>query len=113
MTLARQTYSPTVVFPIPSDCAIQRSVISSPLPQPRTSRTLRIDNLSADIRIPCVLFAGAGSTDSMPRQPALTPPHRCPPQSNYYPPHFKLVAGYVGIRTLAILVFLLIARLNG
>src|SRR6478672_4516635 len=73
ITLARQTYSPTVVFPIPSDCAIERSLIPSACLNRSTSRTLRIDNLSAGIRHPLRLLQGP---DHAIRSPTDSPPSR-------------------------------------
>src|SRR3954468_21909651 len=73
ITLARQTYSPTVVFPIASDCAIERSLIPSACLNRSTSRTLRIDNLSAGIRHPLRLLQGP---DHAIRSPTDSPPSR-------------------------------------
>ena len=72
ITLARQTYSPTVVFPIPSDCAINRSLIPSACLNRSTSRTLRIDNLSAGIRRPLRLLQ---RPDHAIRSPTDSPPY--------------------------------------
>src|SRR3954468_5883121 len=73
ITLARQMYSPTVVFPIASDCAIERSLIPSACLNRSTSRTLRIDNLSAGIRHPLRLLQGP---DHAIRSPTDSPPSR-------------------------------------
>ena len=51
-TAARRRYSPTVVRPIPSDCAISRSLAPQACFRRSTSRTLRIGNLSAGIAFP-------------------------------------------------------------
>jgi hypothetical protein len=49
LAAARRIYSPTVVRPIPTDRAITRSLAPQAYFRRRTSRTFRIDNLSAGI----------------------------------------------------------------
>src|SRR5258706_6087490 len=49
---ARRIYSPIAVRPIPTDRAITRSLAPQAYFRRRTSRTFRIDNLSAGIRPP-------------------------------------------------------------
>ena len=52
ITDVRRKYSPTVVRPIPSECAIVRSLVPHAYLSRSTSRTFRIDNLSAGIAVP-------------------------------------------------------------
>src|SRR3984885_6565454 len=52
MTAARRMYSPIAVRPIPTDRAITRSLAPHAYFRRRTSRTFRIDNLSAGIGSP-------------------------------------------------------------
>src|SRR5215468_5875923 len=52
ITAARRIYSPIAVRPIPTDRAITRSLAPQAYLRRRTSRTFRIDNLSAGIRPP-------------------------------------------------------------
>src|SRR5882757_7482722 len=52
MTAARRMYSPIAVRPIPTDRAITRSLAPQAYFRRRTSRTFRIDNLSAGIGPP-------------------------------------------------------------
>src|SRR2546423_6336945 len=49
ITAARRMYSPITVRPIPSDWAITRALAPQAYFRRRTSRTFRIDNLSAGI----------------------------------------------------------------
>src|SRR5271168_4118805 len=49
ITAARRMYSPIAVRPIPTDRAITRSLAPQAYFRRRTSRTFRIDNLSAGI----------------------------------------------------------------
>src|ERR1700704_1233075 len=60
-------------LPDPSDCAIERSLIPSACLNRSTSRTLRIDNLSAGIRHPLRLLQGP---DHAIRSPTDSPPSR-------------------------------------
>ena len=55
ITPARRTYSPTTVLPTPVASLICRKLIPSVCLSRNTSRTLRIDNLSAGIGTPFLL----------------------------------------------------------
>src|SRR5436305_15292277 len=52
ITAARRMYSATAVRPIPTDCAITLELAPQAYFRRRTSRTFRIDNLSAGIGPP-------------------------------------------------------------
>src|SRR5713101_9485406 len=71
ITAARRMYSPIAVRPIPSDRAITRSLDPQAYLRRRTSRTFRIDNLSAGIRPPLANRKGgpcpAQTADNVPR----------------------------------------------
>jgi hypothetical protein len=68
ITLARHTYSPTVAFPIPSDCTVKRSLILS-VPQ---SKHLANPPHRQSFRWHPAFVAEARSRDSIAdRQPAL------------------------------------------
>src|SRR6266851_4645590 len=71
ITAARRMYSPIAVRPIPTDRAITRSLAPQAYFRRRTSRTFRIDNLSAGIRPPLANRKGgpcpAQTADNAPR----------------------------------------------
>src|SRR5712691_7782040 len=74
ITAARRMYSPTTVRPIPSDRAITRALAPQAYLKRRTSRTFRIDNLSAGIGpSPCSNRKGMTLRRSDCRQ--RSPPH--------------------------------------
>jgi hypothetical protein len=52
ITAVRRRYSATVVRPTPTDCAIIRTLAPQACLSRKTSRTFRIDNLSAGIASP-------------------------------------------------------------
>src|SRR5215468_1026349 len=58
ITAARRIYSPIAVRPIPTDRAITRSLAPQAYFRRRTSRTFRIDNLSAGITPPLRIAKG-------------------------------------------------------
>src|SRR5271163_2461870 len=60
ITAARRMYSPIAVRPIPTDRAITRSLAPQAYLRRRTSRTFRIDNLSAGIGPPVARIAKGG-----------------------------------------------------
>jgi hypothetical protein len=60
ITAARRMYSPIAVRPIPTDRAITRSLAPQAYLRRRTSRTFRIDNLSAAIGPPVGRIAKGG-----------------------------------------------------
>src|SRR5579871_3410645 len=60
ITAARRMYSPIAVRPIPTDRAITRSLAPQAYFRRRTSRTFRIDNLSAGIGPPVARIAKGG-----------------------------------------------------
>jgi hypothetical protein len=78
ITAARRMYSATAVRPIPTDWAITRALAPQPYFRRRTSRTFRIDNLSAGIGPPPAGFAKGATlprSDCRQRNP-LHPIHR-------------------------------------
>src|SRR5579883_120652 len=85
ITAARRMYSPIAVRPIPTDRAITRSLAPQAYFRRRTSRTFRIDNLSAGIRPP---FAN--------RKGSTLPGSDCRQRSPNHP--INRVAAFVRIR---------------
>src|SRR5205823_7174390 len=77
ITAARRMYSATAVRPIPTDWAITRALASQAYFRRRTSRTFRIDNLSAGIGPPP---AGSQREDLAPFRLPTTEPASPYPQ---------------------------------